>query len=64
MKFQNIFFLETLRINEIISSNNLIEKYYIHKRYPSTLKIEIIKTEILANVLKDGSNYFWVQMGN
>ena len=58
MKFQNIFFLETLRINEIISSNNLIEKYYIHKRYPSTLKIEIIKTEILANVLKDGLNYF------
>lgn len=57
MKFQNIFFLETLRINEIISSNNLIEKYYIQKRYPSTLKIEIIKTEILANVLKDGSNY-------
>tara|TARA_B100002052_G_C15839153_1_gene579310 strand:+ start:342 stop:1013 length:672 start_codon:yes stop_codon:yes gene_type:complete len=57
MKFQNIFFLETLRVNKIISSNNLIEKYYIHKRYPSTLKIEIIKTEILANLLKDGSNY-------
>ena len=57
MKFQNIFFLETLRINEIISSNNLIEKYYIHKRYPSTLKIEIIQTEILANIFIDGSNF-------
>ena len=57
LKIQNLFFLDKNKIINIIDSNNLIEKYIIYKIYPSSLKIEIQKTEFLANVNKDGINY-------
>ena len=57
LKVQNIFFLERFKIQEILSLDNSIDKFYIFKKYPSTLEIQIIKTEILANILVDGSNY-------
>ena len=57
LKIQNLFFLDKNKIINIIDSNNLIENYIIYKIYPSSLKIEIQKTEFLANVNKDGINY-------
>lgn len=63
LKIQNIFFLEKLKIEEILSLDNSIDKFYIFKRYPSTLEIQITKTEVLANILIDGSNYLVGQNG-
>ena len=57
LKVQNIFFLERFKIQKILSLDNSIDKFYIFKKYPSTLEIQIIKTEVLANILVDGSNY-------
>ena len=38
---QNLLTLDKKRIKKIISSNNLVEKYEIFKRYPSSLEIKI-----------------------
>lgn len=57
LKFQDLFFLDQLKIDEILESNNLVESYTVYKIFPSTLKIDIKKTKILANTYKDGSNF-------
>ncbi len=46
----NIFFLNGKEINNLINSNTLVENYEIFKRYPSTLDINIYKTEFLAKI--------------
>ena len=58
LKISNIFFLNKLEIADIIDSNNLVEKYSVFKKYPSTLNIEIDKTKFLAQVKKNGNFYF------
>ena len=57
LKLENILNLDKKKIDKIISSNNLVEKYLINKRYPSSLEIKIYKTEFLAYVKKDGANF-------
>ena len=56
--FKNIFFLDKQYLKKKIDSINIIEHFEIFKNYPSTLKISIKKTKILAQTKKDGSNYF------
>ena len=57
-RIDNLFFLDKEKIKKIISSNTLIEKYSVFKKYPSTLNIEINKTEFLAQLEKDGNIFF------
>jgi cell division protein FtsQ len=45
---ENLFFLEKYKILQIIDSQKIVEKLFIFKNYPSTLNIEIKKTEFLA----------------
>ncbi len=58
----NIFFINNYEIDKIISSFSLVEKFEIFKKYPSSLNIEIKKTDFLArinqndNILIIGSN--------
>ena len=54
LNLKNIFFLNINEIKKIFETNNLIEKYYIVKKYPSTLDIKIIKTDFLAKINKNG----------
>ena len=54
IKLDNIFFLDKNAIEKMIISNNLVENYSAFKKYPSSLKIEIHKTEFYAQVIKDG----------
>ena len=56
--FKNIFNLDKQYLKEKIDSINIIEHFEIFKNYPSTLKIFIKETKILAQTKKDGSNYF------
>ena len=56
--FKNIFYLDKQYLKKKINSINIIEKFEIFKNYPSTLKISIRETTILAQVKKNGFNYF------
>jgi cell division protein FtsQ len=50
LDLKNIFSLNPKKINDVISSNSLIEKYEVFKRYPSSLDINIAKTKFLAKI--------------
>ena len=41
LKFDNLMFLDKSQIVDILNSNTLIEKFFVIKKYPSTLNIEI-----------------------
>lgn len=58
LTINNIFFLNEKQIKEILNSNNLVENYNVFKKYPSTLNITIHKTKLLAQLNKNGENYF------
>jgi cell division septal protein FtsQ len=47
-KKKNIFFIDNLEISKIINSNNLVEKFWVFKEYPSTININLIKTNFLG----------------
>ena len=53
-----MIFLDKSQIIKIISSNTLVEKFFVFKKYPSTLNIEIKKTEFLAQTKKENKNFF------
>jgi cell division protein FtsQ len=53
MNLGNIFSITKNEIGNQINSNNLVEKYIIFKRYPSSLDIDIKKTEFLARINDD-----------
>ena len=59
LKFNSLLFLDKIVIDEIINSNNFVEKYYVFKRYPQTLEIKILKAKNIANVVKD-NNFFFI----
>ena len=57
IKFNNLLSIQKSQIKEILNSNNLIEKYEVFKRYPSSIKIKIVKTNFLASTNINGKNY-------
>ena len=57
LKFQNLFFLNSLKIKKIIDANTQVESYSVFKKFPSTIVIKIEETKILANTYKNGSNH-------
>ena len=50
LNLSNIFFIDKTEINNLISSNPLIEKYQIFKNYPSAIKVMIKKTNFIAKI--------------
>tara|TARA_E500000178_G_scaffold7655_1_gene7619 strand:+ start:497 stop:1171 length:675 start_codon:yes stop_codon:yes gene_type:complete len=54
---KNIFHLDKEHIKKKINSINIIEQFEIFKKYPSTLKIFIEKTKILAKTKRNGFDY-------
>ncbi len=54
LNLKNIFLLDEDKISKIITSNSLVEKYEIFKKYPSTIYIEIKKTNFLAKISNNG----------
>ena len=47
-KKKNIFFIDNLEISKNINSNNLVEKFWVFKEYPSTININLIETNFLG----------------
>ena len=54
LSLDNIFFISAQEIGNIIEKNSLVENYSIFKKYPSSLKIQIKKTNLLARINKNG----------
>lgn len=54
----NIFFVDNKKIKNKINSLKIIEEFKIFKIYPSTLKIDVKKTQYLAITNKEGSKYY------
>ena len=57
-KMETLFHLDKLKVRELLNSNNLIEEYVISKRYPSSLEIKIIETELLALLSRRGKSFY------
>ncbi|MDC6483354.1 FtsQ-type POTRA domain-containing protein [Candidatus Pelagibacter sp.] len=58
LNLNNIFSIDVDRIKSEIQSNSLVEKYYIFKKYPSSININIEKTKFLARVNIKGQIFF------
>ena len=58
LKIDNLFFLNKYQIEKIIESNNLVEKYFVSKKYPSTLNVKVDKTKILVRFKKNEKLFF------
>jgi len=56
-KKKNIFFVDNLEISKNINSNNLVEKFWVFKKYPSTININLIKTNFLGIVKINNIDY-------
>ena len=58
LKVSNLFFIDQHKIERIVKANNLVEKYSISKKYPSTLDIKINRTIFLAQFKKKNIQFF------
>ena len=54
LMLNNIFFINKNELDEIFSSNSLIEKYEVFLKYPFTININIKKTNFLAKLNNNG----------
>ena len=59
----NIFFINKKKISDLMNSNNLIERYSIIKKYPSTIELRVTETNYLASVNKEGKKFFFGSNG-
>ena len=60
--FKNIFYLDKQYLKEKIDSINSIEHFEIFKNYPSTLKIFVKETKILAQTKKKQFQlFYWIK---
>ena len=50
MNLENIFFINSNEISNLIESNSLIEHYEVKKIYPSTIYVKIQKTNFYAKI--------------
>jgi cell division protein FtsQ len=57
LKLDNIYLVNKKYLNTLLDSNKLVEKYFIFKRYPSSLNIHIDMTSFLARISKNGKIY-------
>ena len=58
LKLESIFFLNKENIIDTIKKNNLVENFYIKKKYPSSLDVKLNKTKFLANIELSGNRFF------
>ena len=57
LKLDNIYLIKKKDFNTLMETNNLVEKYLIFKKYPSSLNIHIDKTTFFARISKNGKIY-------
>ena len=55
---KNIFLISKSDLINEIEANSLVEEYFIFKRYPSSIDINIKKTKFLAKINKEGKIFY------
>ena len=60
----NIFSIDKKEISKKVYKNKIVEKFFIFKIYPSSLEVQIEKTNFLAITKKDNLNYYIGSNGN
>ena len=63
LKNQNIFFLNKNEISKILNTYNVVEKYFVSIRYPSSIDMKIVKTNFLALTNRYGKKYYFGSNG-
>jgi len=58
LNIKNIYLFNEEILKKTLDSYSLIEKYFVFKKYPSSLRISIYKTNLIANLIVNGENYF------
>ena len=54
LNIENIFSINKNEISKLLSSNSLVERYEVFKKYPSTININIQKTTFFARINDNG----------
>tara|TARA_B100001063_G_scaffold36418_1_gene29934 strand:+ start:341 stop:1012 length:672 start_codon:yes stop_codon:yes gene_type:complete len=57
-KFYNLFFLNKIKIDQLINSYNHIDNYSVFKKYPSSLIVKLSETNYLAYTNQNGKNFY------
>ena len=57
-KMYNLFFLNKIKVKELMNTHNHVEEFYIYKKYPSSLIIKIKNTKFLAYTKKNDKFYY------
>ena len=63
LNLESIFLINKNNLINQIESNSLVEKYFIFKKYPSSLNINIKKADFLARINKNGKIFVLVSNG-
>jgi len=58
LNLDNIFLINRNHLINELELNSLVEKYFIFKRYPSSININIEKTKFLAKINKNGKIFY------
>jgi len=58
LNLDNIFFINRDHLINELELNSLVEKYFIFKKYPSSIDINIEKTKFLAKINKNGKIFY------
>ena len=58
LKENNLFFLSKFELVKLIEKNNYIEKFFVSKKYPSSLNIHLQKTRLMALINKDAKFFY------
>ncbi len=58
LNLDNIFLINRNHLINELELNSLVEKYFIFKRYPSSIDINIEKTKFLAKINKNGKIFY------
>ena len=60
----NIFKINKDRVSEILNQFSFFEKIYVNKAMPSTINLNLSKTQILGKTFRNGKNFYIGQNGN
>ncbi len=54
INLENIFFINHIKLTEVLEKNSLVHNFNVKKKYPSSLDIEIKKTDFVAKISNSG----------
>ena len=57
LKRDNLFFLDSKKIEKMINNISYIDEFYISKKYPTTLNVKIQKAKYMAYTIKDNKTF-------